>query len=53
MKVEIWSDIYMAQQVGVRGVPFFVFDDAYTISGAHGADTFLNVLETVVLKSGK
>lgn len=45
------SDVYMAQQVGARGVPFFVFDDAYAISGAHGADTFLNVLKTVELKS--
>lgn len=45
------SDVYMAQQVGARGVPFFVFDDAYAISGAHGADTFLNVLRTVELKS--
>ena len=45
------SDVYMAQQVGARGVPFFVFDNAYAISGAHGADTFLNVLRTVELKS--
>lgn len=45
------SDVYMAQQVGARGVPFFVFDDAYAISGAHCADTFLNVLKTVELKS--
>lgn len=45
------SDVYMAQQVGARGVPFFVFDDAYAISGAHGANTFLNVLKTVELKS--
>jgi predicted DsbA family dithiol-disulfide isomerase len=45
------ADVYMAQQVGARGVPFFVFDDAYAISGAHGADTFLNVLRTVELKS--
>lgn len=45
------SDVYMAQQVGARGVPFFVFDDAYAISGAHGADTFLNVLRTVELNS--
>ena len=45
------ADIYMAQQVGARGVPFFVFDDAYAISGAHGAETFLNVLRTVELKS--
>ncbi len=45
------ADVYMAQQVGARGVPFFVFDDAYAISGAHGAETFLNVLKTVELKS--
>ena len=45
------EDSYAAQQVGARGVPFFVFDDKYAVSGAQGSQTFLNVLETVKLKS--
>ncbi len=34
------QDIYEAGQVGVRGVPFFVFDDKYTISGAQAPEVF-------------
>jgi predicted DsbA family dithiol-disulfide isomerase len=42
-KVEM--DIYEAQQVGVRGVPFFVLDRKYAVSGAQAPDTFLQALE--------
>jgi predicted DsbA family dithiol-disulfide isomerase len=44
-------DQYMAQQVGARGVPFFVFDQAYAVSGAQGEESFLHVLNTVAEKS--
>jgi len=47
------QDQYMAQQVGVRGVPFFVFDQAYAVSGAQGAENFLQVLNTVAKKAKK
>jgi predicted DsbA family dithiol-disulfide isomerase len=47
------QDQYMAQQVGVRGVPFFVFDQAYAVSGAQGAENFLHVLNTVAQKAKK
>ena len=50
---EVALDQYQAQQVGARGVPFFVFNEAYSLSGAHGKDTILNVLETVKIKSGE
>ena len=33
--------------VGVRGVPFFVVDDKYAISGAQPSDLFLRALNTV------
>ncbi|ARK12767.1 DsbA family oxidoreductase [Fibrella sp. ES10-3-2-2] len=39
-------DIYEAQQVGARGVPFFVLDRRYAVSGAQQPDTFLNALNT-------
>ena len=42
---EVRSDIYEAQQVGVRGVPFFVIDRKYAISGAQESGTFLQALE--------
>lgn len=40
-------DIEEAQQIGVRGVPFFVFDRKYAVSGAQSPDVFSSTLETV------
>lgn len=37
-------DIYEARQVGVRGVPFFVFNQKYAVSGAQGSEVFLGAL---------
>jgi predicted DsbA family dithiol-disulfide isomerase len=37
-------DIYEANQVGARGVPFFVFDNKYAVSGAQPSELFLQVL---------
>ncbi|MCH7403209.1 DsbA family protein [Belliella kenyensis] len=34
------SDIQEAIQIGVRGVPFFVFDNKFAISGAQASETF-------------
>ena len=39
------EDIYEAQQVGVRGVPFFVFDRKFAVSGAQESSVFLETLE--------
>ncbi|WP_026712547.1 DsbA family oxidoreductase [Flavobacterium daejeonense] len=44
---EVQQDILRAQQIGVQGVPFFVFDNKYAVSGAQYEQTFLNVLEKV------
>ncbi|RYY56218.1 MAG: DsbA family oxidoreductase [Chitinophagaceae bacterium] len=41
----VQQDIYEAGQIGVRGVPYFVFNDRYAVSGAQGADTFRGALE--------
>lgn len=41
---EVEQDIYEAQQIGVRGVPFFVIDRKYAISGAQESSTFLQAL---------
>ncbi|NIJ53274.1 DsbA family oxidoreductase [Dyadobacter arcticus] len=42
---DVRNDIYEAQQVGARGVPFFVMDRKYAVSGAQQPETFLNALE--------
>ncbi len=39
------SDIQEAQQIGVNGVPFFVFDRKYAVSGAQDPTSFLEVLQ--------
>jgi predicted DsbA family dithiol-disulfide isomerase len=37
---EVRFDIYESQQLGVRGVPFFVMDRKYALSGAQPVETF-------------
>lgn len=41
---EVNNDIHHAQELGVRGVPFFVLDNKYAISGAQSSETFLAAL---------
>ena len=43
-KYEIAQDIQEAQKIGVTGVPFFVFDRKYAISGAQPTEIFLETL---------
>jgi predicted DsbA family dithiol-disulfide isomerase len=47
----VQEDIALAQQFGISGVPFFVFNRAHAISGAQDASAFLKVL--VELGEGK
>ncbi|WP_130735652.1 DsbA family protein [Flavobacterium sp. J27] len=42
---EVEKDLAMAQEIGIQGVPFFVFDNKYAISGAQPEETFLEALE--------
>ncbi|MDU0369629.1 DsbA family oxidoreductase [Hymenobacter endophyticus] len=44
---EVRYDEYQAQQLGIRGVPYFVFEDKYAVSGAQPAELFREVLEKV------
>jgi predicted DsbA family dithiol-disulfide isomerase len=44
---EVRHDEYQAHQIGVRGVPYFVFDDKYAVSGAQPTKLFQEVLEKV------
>ncbi|WP_209123751.1 DsbA family oxidoreductase [Alkalihalobacillus sp. BA299] len=44
---EVRFDQNKAKDIGVQGVPFFVINDKYAISGAQATETFLNALEKV------
>lgn len=42
---EVLHDQQEAQSLGISGVPFFVFDNKYAVSGAQPTDVFLKTLE--------
>lgn len=44
---DVKADVALAQQYGIQGVPFFVIDGKYGVSGAQEAETFANVLTQV------
>jgi predicted DsbA family dithiol-disulfide isomerase len=44
---DVKADVAQAQAFGIQGVPFFVIDGKYGVSGAQEAATFANVLEQV------
>lgn len=46
-KEEVLQDQHIAAQIGARGVPFFVFNDKYAVSGAQPTDVFTEVLNKV------
>ena len=48
---EVRQDIFRARQVGVNGVPFFVFQNKYAVSGARGSELFLQALEQVLAET--
>lgn len=44
---EVRADEMMAQQMGIRGVPMFVFNGEHGISGAQPVETFVEVLKAL------
>ncbi|GAA1582822.1 DsbA family oxidoreductase [Actinoplanes couchii] len=44
---EVDTDIRTARQLGISGVPFFLINQKYGISGAQSADAFLGALRKV------
>lgn len=42
---EVKMDINEARQIGVQGVPFFVYDRKYAVSGAQPVELFIQTLE--------
>ncbi len=48
---EVNADIAEAREIGITGVPFFVIDRQYGVSGAQPTETFLQVLQQVWAES--
>lgn len=44
---DVKADISEAQEIGVQGVPFFVFDRKYAVSGAQPVEAFVNTIKEV------
>ena len=49
---DVKADIAEARQIGVQGVPFFVINRKYAISGAQPAETFADALRKVAEEEG-
>jgi predicted DsbA family dithiol-disulfide isomerase len=50
---EVREDIYEAQQLGIRGVPFFAFNKKYGVSGAQEPGVFTQTLQRAFEEWGK
>ncbi len=50
---EVDADVRTAAQYGIRGVPFFVFNDRYGVSGAQDPAVFAEVLTKVGAETGQ
>lgn len=44
---KVQEDLDVAKEIGVRGVPFFVFNEEYAVSGAQSSEIFAQILEKV------
>ncbi|WP_158824780.1 DsbA family oxidoreductase [Mucilaginibacter lacusdianchii] len=43
---DVRQDVREAETLGIRGVPFFVMNDKYAVSGAQASEVFFNTLVT-------
>lgn len=48
---EVKADEWEANKMGIRGVPYFLFERKYAISGAQPADIFLDILRKFTTES--
>lgn len=49
---EVLSDIQQASELGIQGVPFFVINDKYAISGAQPTEVFEEAVKKVAEEEG-
>lgn len=50
---EVRRDEEMAREIGIGGVPFFVFNEKFAVSGAQSKETFSKVLKKALEETGK
>jgi len=50
---EVRAQLARAHALGISGVPLFLFEEKYTVSGAQPEDTFLTVLEELAERTGQ
>lgn len=50
---KVRADESLATELGISGVPYFVFDSKYAVSGAQSSEVFLEVLTRVQAESGQ
>ncbi|WP_269432617.1 DsbA family oxidoreductase [Bacillus sp. FJAT-18017] len=53
MTAEVRTDEQMARQYGISGVPFFLINQKYALSGAQPTETFVQALEKVIAEDEK
>ncbi|MHA6253098.1 DsbA family oxidoreductase [Oceanobacillus sp. CAU 1775] len=46
-KIKVAEDISVAAEIGIQGVPFYVFNEKYGISGVKSSDIFTDILSKV------
>ncbi|GAA3708711.1 DsbA family oxidoreductase [Microlunatus aurantiacus] len=52
-QADVKADVAQAAAYGINGVPFYVFDQKYGVSGAQETETFRQVLEQVRAEAGQ
>ena len=45
---EVLKEVKYAKELGITGVPFFIFDHRYAISGAQPVDAFLKIFDKIL-----
>ena len=50
---EVLADHNLAQHIGINGVPCFILDGRYAVSGAQSPDVFKRMIETANLTAAE
>lgn len=47
---QVEDDLAFASQIGITGVPFFIFNDKYALTGAQPSSTILQAMQQIAEK---
>ncbi len=51
LDAKVTEDLRLAQEIGIRGVPFFIFNNALALSGAQEVATFVDTLQKAAIQT--